>query len=111
MAKTSPKDLHFFMVMPPTESPKIDGLWGSIPPRSWQGGLSFCLWCGKEGQNEGTVVNHLWTNHYHLGLVCSWHSQLCMLALASIDDDDLEEESVLDDNGREYSDEFAFYED
>ena len=34
-------------------------------------GLSYHPWCGKEGQNEGTVINHLQTMHYRLGLVCS----------------------------------------
>ena len=34
-------------------------------------GLTFCPWCGKEGQNKSTMVNHLWTMHYKLGLVCS----------------------------------------
>ena len=33
--------------------------------------LTFCPLCGKEGQNKGTVVNHLQTMHYKLGLVCS----------------------------------------
>ena len=33
-------------------------------------GLTHCPWCGKEGQNKGTVVNHMWTVHYRLGLVC-----------------------------------------
>ena len=33
--------------------------------------VTYCPWCGKEGQNEGTVFNHLWTVHYRLGLVCS----------------------------------------
>ena len=56
----------------------------------------------KEGQNEGTVVNHLQTSHYHLGLICGQcleyfttsadtmchHSQLCKPAPAGIDDDD-----------------------
>ena len=73
VAKSSPKDICFFRVMPSTESPKIIGLRGIHSPKvlcQW-GGLSFCLWCRKEGQNEGTVVNHLWTSHYHLGLVCS----------------------------------------
>ena len=23
------------------------------------GGVSYCPWCGKEGQNKGTMVNHL----------------------------------------------------
>ena len=35
-----------------------------------QAGLSFCPWCGKEGQNEATMVNHLCTRHYCLRLVC-----------------------------------------
>ena len=33
-------------------------------------GITHCSWCGKEGQNKGTVVNHIWTVHYRLGLVC-----------------------------------------
>ena len=33
-------------------------------------GVTHCPWCGKEGQNEGTVVNHLQTVHHRLGLVC-----------------------------------------
>ena len=32
--------------------------------------LSYCPWCRKEGQKEGTVINHLQTMHYQLGLVC-----------------------------------------
>ena len=74
VAKTSPKDIQFFQVVPPTKSPKIMGLKGIHYPEAlkWQAGLSFCLWCGKEGQNEGTVVIHLRTSHYCLGLVCSW---------------------------------------
>ena len=57
VAKCSPKDIHFFWVVPPTKLPKIMGLRGihSSEALRWQGGLSFCLWCGKEGQNEGTV--------------------------------------------------------
>ena len=38
----------------------------------WQGSHSFCPWCGKEAQIEGTVVNHLQNVHYHLGLICAW---------------------------------------
>ena len=34
-------------------------------------GMTHCPWCGKEGQNEGTVINHLWMVHYRLGLVCN----------------------------------------
>ena len=33
-------------------------------------GYTYCPLCGKEGQNEGMVVNHLRTTHYRLGLVC-----------------------------------------
>ena len=73
------------------------------------------------------VVNHLWTSHYHLGLICSHcmeyfttsadamcqHSQLCKPAPASInnDNDDWQEESDDDDNSGEYNDKSAFYED
>ena len=33
--------------------------------------ITHCPWYGKEGQNEGTVVNHLQMVHYRLGLVCN----------------------------------------
>ena len=71
--KGSPKCIHCFWVVPPTKLPKIMGLKGIHSPEvlCQHVGLSFCPWCGKEGQNEGTVVNHLQTSHYHLGLVCS----------------------------------------
>ena len=55
------------------ESPKIMGLRGihSTEALCMSVGMSFCPWCRKEGQNEGTIVNQLCTSHYHLGLVCS----------------------------------------
>ena len=34
--------------------------WPDLLPLVWQ-----------RGQNEGTVVNHLWTTHHHLGLNCA----------------------------------------
>ena len=34
-------------------------------------GITHCPWCGKEGQNKGTIVNHLQMVHYRLGLVCN----------------------------------------
>ena len=123
IAKSSPKDIYFFQVVPPTEL--LMGLKRihSLKALKWQSDLSFCLWCGKEGQNEGLVVNHLWMSHYDLGLICSWcleyfttstdtmcnHSQLCKLALASINDDDdnQEEEPNIDDN-RKDDDDFMF---
>ena len=33
-------------------------------------GFTYCLWCGKDGQNKGTIVNHLRMVQYKLGLVC-----------------------------------------
>ena len=124
MAKSSPKNIHLFYVVPSTKLPKIMGLKGIHSPKAlkWQSGLSFCLWCGKEGQNEGVVVNHLQMSHYHLGIICGQcleyfttssgtmchHLQLWKLALASVnDDDDQEEVSSIDDNGED-DDDFAF---
>ena len=67
-----PKGLKFLRVVPTLESPKVMGLVGIHHPGALQHFASFtyCPWCGKEGQNEGTVVNHLRTTHYRLGLVC-----------------------------------------
>ena len=59
--------------MSPSELPKIMGLKGVHRPDALCHfvGLTSCPWCGKEGKNEGTVVNHLHTMPYKLGLVCS----------------------------------------
>ena len=103
------------------------GLKGINSPKDlqWQGRLTFCPWCGKEGQNDGTVVNHLWTTHYHLGLICAHcldyftssadamlqHTQVCKPMAAGNDNDDREEKDYEDnDNGNEYE-EFMFKED
>ena len=69
-----PKVLRFLRVVPTWESPKVMGLMGIHDPNAlWcYAGYTYCPWCGKEGQNEGTVVNHLRTTHYRLGLVCDW---------------------------------------
>ena len=73
------------------------------------------------------MVNHLWTMHYHLGLVCACcldyfttsadamhqHSQLCKPTAAGNDDDgreDSPQDYEDDDNGDE-DDEFVFEED
>ena len=115
-SRSSSKDIHFFRIVVPTESPKIMGLAGIhlLKALQWQSSLTFCLWCGKEGQNEGTVVNHLQTMHYHLGLICAhcldyfttsadamWqHAQLCK-SMAAGNDSDREEsppDYVEDDN-------------
>ena len=67
-----PKGLKFLQVVPTSESPKVIGLMGIYDPDTlWHfASFTYCPWCGKEGQNEGTVVNHLQTVHYRLGLVC-----------------------------------------
>ena len=69
-----PKGLRFLRAVPTMESPKVMGLKGIHNPNAlWCfTGYTYCPWCGKEGQNEGTVVNHLRTTHYRLGLVCDW---------------------------------------
>ena len=67
------KGLRFLQAVPPSESPKVLGLVGIHNPDAlchfsdW----THCPWCGKEGQNEGIVVNHLQMVHYRLGLVCN----------------------------------------
>ena len=68
-----PKGLKFLHLVPPSESPKVMGLMGIHNPDALChfSGITHCPWCGKEGQNEGTMVNHLWTVHYRLGLVCN----------------------------------------
>ena len=67
-----PKGLRFLRAVPTMESPKVMGLMGIHDPDALQhfAGFTYCAWCGKEGQNEGMVVNHLRTTHYKLGLVC-----------------------------------------
>ena len=67
-----PKYLRFLRTVSANESPKVMGLKGIHDPEALQqfAGLTYCPWCGKEGQNEGTMVNHLRTTHYRLGLVC-----------------------------------------
>ena len=68
-----PKGLKFLHIVPPSKSPKVMGLVGIHEPDTLHHfrGVTHCPWCGKEGQKEGTMVNHLWTMHYRLGLVCN----------------------------------------
>ena len=70
--RTLPKGLKFFRVASLSKSPKVMGLMDIHDPDAlWHfNGLTHCPWCGKEGQNEGTIVNYLWTVHYMLGLIC-----------------------------------------
>ena len=68
-----PKGLRFLRAVPTSESPKVMGLMGihDLDALWHSAGYTYCPWCRKEGQNEGTVVNHLRTTHYRLGLVCN----------------------------------------
>ena len=67
------KGLRFLRVVPTMESPKIMGLKGIHDSDAiWCFvGCTYCPWCGKEEQNEGTMVNHLRTVPYRLGIVCN----------------------------------------
>ena len=71
--RSLPKGLKILHVVPPSESPKFIGLVGihDLEALHRFSSITHCPWCGKEGQNEGTVVNHLWMVHYRLGLVCN----------------------------------------
>ena len=68
-----PKGLKFLRAVSTKESPKVMGLKGIHDPNALQhfAGYTYCPWCRKDGQNEGTIVNHLRTVHYRLGLVCN----------------------------------------
>ena len=70
--RSLPKGLKFLHAVPLSVFPKIMGLVGIRDSNALChfNGLTHCPWCGKEGQNEGTVVNHLQMVHYSLGLVC-----------------------------------------
>ena len=70
--RSLPKGLKFLRAVSPSESPKVMGLTGihDLDALCHFYRVTHCPWSGKEGQNEGTVVNHLWTVHYRLGLVC-----------------------------------------
>ena len=70
--QTLPKGLKFFTAVSPSESPKVMGLEGIHNPDvlCCFSGLTHYPWCEKEGQNKGTIINHLQTVHYKLGLIC-----------------------------------------
>ena len=70
--RTLPKGLKFFQAVSPSESLKVMGLMGIHYPDKLChfNGLTHCSWFEKEGQNEGTIINHLQTVHYKLGLIC-----------------------------------------
>ena len=59
--RTLPKGLRFLRAVPPSESPKVMGLMGihDLDALYHFNGMTHCPWCGKEGQNEDTIINHL----------------------------------------------------
>ena len=71
--RSLPKGLRFLRAVPTKESLKVMGLKGIHDPDALHQFLSYtyCPWCGKEGQNEGTMLNHLRMTHYRLGLMCN----------------------------------------
>ena len=72
--QSQPKGLKFLRAVSAKESPKEIGLKGIHDPEALQHFVryTYCPWCGKSGQNEGTIINHLRTVHYKLGLICDW---------------------------------------
>ena len=70
--QSQPKELRFLRAVSAKESPKEMGLKGIHDPEALRhfSGYTYCPWCGKSGQNEGTIVNHLRTTH-KLGLICN----------------------------------------
>ena len=67
-----PKGLKFLRAVSAKESPKVMGLKGIHDSDALQCFASYTYfpWCRKDGQNEGTIVNHLRMVHYRLGLIC-----------------------------------------
>ena len=59
--KTLPKRLKFFCPVSPSESLKVMGLTNIHHPDALChfNGVTHCPWCGKEGQNEGMIVNQV----------------------------------------------------
>ena len=72
--QSQPKGLKFLRAESTKEYPKEMGLKGIHDPEAlWHfSRYTYCPWCGKSGQNEGTIINHLRTTHYKLGLICDW---------------------------------------
>ena len=70
--RTINKGLKFLWAVPPSESPKVKDFMGIHDPNALCHfyRVTHFPWCSKVGQNEGTVINHLWKIHYRLGVVC-----------------------------------------
>ena len=71
--QSQPKGLRFLRAVSTKESPKEMDLKRIHDPEALRhfSRFTYCLWCGKSEQNEGTVMNHLRTTHYKLGLICN----------------------------------------
>ena len=71
---SQPKGLRFLRAVSTKESPKEIGLKGIHDPEALRHFVryTYCPWCGKYGQNEGIIINHLRTVHYKLGLIYNW---------------------------------------
>ena len=70
--RSLPKGLKFLRVVSAKKSPKIMGLKWIHDSNALQhfAGYTYCPWCSKDRHNKGTLINHLRTVHYKLGLVC-----------------------------------------
>ena len=70
--RSLPKGLKFLRAVSAKESPKVMGLKGIHDQDALRhfASYTYCPWCGKYRQNEGTIINHLRTIHYKLGLIC-----------------------------------------
>ena len=67
-----PKGLKLLRAVPLSESPKVMGLTGihDLDALCHFNRMTHYPWCGKEGQNKGTIINHLWMVHYRLSPMC-----------------------------------------
>ena len=69
--QSQPKGLKFLRAVSAKESPKEMGLKKIHDPEALRHftRYTYCPWCGKSRQNEGTIVNHLRMVHYKLSLI------------------------------------------
>ena len=118
LARASPKDIHFFPDHIFCRVTKDHGPQGHPfhrgPVKTRGPDLLPLVW--QRGSNEGTEVNHLWTMHYHFGLICTHclsyfttnteamccHAHGCKPATAGSGDeeDDREEEDYDENDGK-----------
>ena len=122
VARASPKNIHFFWITLPTESPKIMGFKciHSSKALQQQGGLTFCPWCSKGVRMKEWwwIICKQYTITLALSVPTAWTTSppvqrpcvtmpICKATTASDDDDSREEDYKDDDNGNK-EDEFKF---